>query len=69
MEVYHILRVGQRLLNMSFGGIILRGKVQPKVTYPRKMVPEFSEDSGVIAMEDVINAAKREFQRIKKFCS
>jgi len=37
--------------------------------YPRKMVPEFSENSGVIAMGDVINAVKREFQKIRKVCS
>jgi hypothetical protein len=69
MEVYPMLHVGQELLNVSFGDIILQGKAQFKVTYPRKIVPEFSEDSGVIAMEDVINAVKREFQRIKKVCS
>ena len=54
---------------MSFDDMILQGKVQFKVTYQGKMVPEFSENSGVIAMENVINAVKREFQRIKKFCS
>ncbi len=61
-------RVGQELLNVSLGDRILQGNVQFKVTYPRKMVPEFSENSGVIAMEGVINAAKREFQKIGKVC-
>ena len=28
-----------------------------------------AENSGVIAMEEVINAAKREFQKIGKVCS
>ena len=28
-----------------------------------------AENSGVIAMEDVINVAKREFQKIGKVCS
>jgi len=46
-----------------------RAGVQLKATYPRKMVSEFSENSGVIAMENVINAVKREFQMIKKLCS
>ncbi|NOQ33833.1 MAG: hypothetical protein GQ567_06560 [Methanosarcinales archaeon] len=64
-----MLRVEQELLNMSFGDTILRDKVQSKVTYPRKMVPEFSEKLGVIAMENVMNAVKREFQRLKKVCS
>ena len=64
-----MLRVGQELLNVSFGDMILQGKVQLKVTYPRKTVPEFYENSGVIAMENVINAVKWEFQRITKVCS